>query len=67
MLEFYWENCEGLYRLYRRVQGEQDHFLGFFNSLKEVKEEIRLHKQNQDPYVKHLQNLVDSGQFVRVQ
>lgn len=41
--DFYHEKAGDQYRLYRRVQGEEDHFLGFFGSLKEVRDEMKLY------------------------
>ena len=61
---FHYERDEDQYRLYF-----ENVFLGWFNSLEEVNHEIKLRKEHaqSDPYVKHRKNLVDSGQFVRVQ
>lgn len=61
---FHYERDEDQYRLYF-----DNTFLGWFDSLDEVNHEIKLRKEHaqSDPYVQHWQNLVDSGQFVRMQ
>lgn len=41
--DFYYEQDEETYRLYRKMNnGEQDHFLGFFDSIQDVNNEIKL-------------------------